>query len=147
MTKDIAMPAWVRNLRQQAEASTPGPWYVRRTDDPSFMSAYYVTSERGRGSLDVAEWDHPTTVVAITLLQDPNLALTPQYYENVEFIAGAREGVPRLIDALDRALTDRSMLMVAMRELLATAGTPEGAIEHDEARKRAQRLLIDLDRG
>lgn len=147
MTSDTGTPTWARDLRQQAEASTPGPWYVRRTDDPSFMAAYYVTNEKGQGSLDVEAWDHPTTVVAITLLQDPSRAVTPQCSENADFIAAARTGVPRLCDALQRAAKERSALADAVRQLLVTAEMLGGAIEYGEAMENARRLLDELDEG
>jgi len=146
MTRRVGVPSWVSDLASQAEASTLGPWYVRRTDDPSFMAAYYVTSEKGAGALDVEKWDHARSVVAITVLQDPGLALTQQGVENADFIAAARVGVPRLCDAVERALEDRAALADAVRQLLATARKTSGATERDEAFERAQRLLDDLDR-
>jgi hypothetical protein len=146
MTIDSAMPEWARNLRLKADASTPGPWYVRRTDDPSFMAAYYVTSERGADSLDVEEWAHPTTVVAITLLQDPSRAVTPQCSENAEFIAALRTGVPRLYEALEKALSERAALLNLVRQVLS-AEARGNADEKRDNMDRVERLLSDLGKG
>lgn len=133
----------VHELRRLADAATPGPWYVRRVDDPSFMTAQYVTCEKGGGKLDVDAWDNPESVVAITLLQDPSLAFTNAEAENATFIAAARTGIPELCDELERALSDRAALADAMRQLLVTS--PSGTSEHGNAIQRAERLLRELD--
>ena len=118
MTSLTGVPTWVSDLAAQAEASTRGPWYVRRTDDASFMTAYYVTCERGAGALDVDKWDHARSVVAMTVLQDPGLALTPEGAENANFIAAARTGVPRLCGALARCAKERQEAVEALRALV-----------------------------
>jgi hypothetical protein len=133
--------------RQLADAATAGPWYVRNADDAFFMNAYYVTNREGASDISVDAWDHPNAVVAITLLQEPSLAVPEEYEENTYFIASARTDVPRLCDALDRALKDRAALADAVRQLLVTTEMPGGAIEYGEAMELAQRLLDELDEG
>lgn len=144
MTTERRSPLWTRELLAQAQAATPGPWYVRRTDDSSFMAAFYVTHHKGDDSLDVPAWGHPTSVVAITLLQDPSRAVSPQHRENAAFIVAAREGVPRLCDALERALNQRASLARALRRLISCSDVSTQSAEFDEARDDASRVLEDL---
>ena len=144
MSFDHDTPDWVRELQRQADAATPGPWYVRRVDDPSFMAAYYLTNSEGGGSLDVETWDHPSTVVAITLLQDPSRAVSPQNRENAGFIASSRTAVPQLCNALVRAVRGRAALADVLRTLLARPSLL-GTSKPDETVERAWRLLGELE--
>jgi hypothetical protein len=109
------------------------------------MAAYYLTNEQGKGLLDVERWDHPTTVVAITLLQDPNVAVSPQCVENADFIASSRALVPLLCDALERVLGERAALADVLRSLLARLSLSGASVETDQSVDRAQRLLAELE--
>ncbi len=147
MTTNHQSADLVRELRRLADAATPGPWHVRRTDDPSLMTAYYLTTEKGAGLLDVEKWDHPTTVVAIALLQDPNLALSSQSGENAEFIARSRVLVPRLCDALERAIGDRQALVDVLHSLIARLSFTDSLIATDQLVERARRVLAEREEG
>jgi hypothetical protein len=99
-------------IERRAVAAAPGPWFARATDDGAFMNARYV------GLDPIAPDDHDfrhdelqgmsegegksNRVIAITLLQYPRLADGPNEDENTEFIAHAREDVPRLVAEVRR---------------------------------------------
>lgn len=92
--------------------ATPGPWYARATDDVAFMNARYVGTQpvapgdaefRHDGLCGLSEdGGDSRNVVAITLLQLPRLADLDECDENTEFIAHAREDVPRLVAEVRR---------------------------------------------
>ena len=76
-------------IKARAERATPGPWYTY----PCGMLAEFVMSN--------IPGDEPGTNQAVCSMHDE---LSPQ---NAEFIAHAREDVPRLVAALYRAMAQR----------------------------------------
>lgn len=103
MPDDLITPAELDAIEARANAATDGPWYVRNTDDDHCMSGSYVGTERGPGEghdglngLAIGGND-PATVVAITCIQAPLLAMAEREEENALFIAAARADIPRLV--------------------------------------------------
>jgi hypothetical protein len=92
--------------------ATPGPWYVHFTDDDYAMNATFVSTEPpaehedpGRGLGEGFPEQVPSgTVVAITLLQHPGLAVVrdERWDGNARFIAAARTYLPRLVAEVER---------------------------------------------
>jgi hypothetical protein len=102
-------------IESRANAAMPGPWYARDADDDHCARAQFVGTrrtrvrvkrgERGAGmelAAGLPGQEPPDTVVAITFLQYPGLAECNQHDENTEFIAHAREDVPRLVAEIRR---------------------------------------------
>ncbi len=88
--------------------------FVKATDDELFSNARYVSTvpgefrhdnKRSLGESAVEKID-PEQVIAITLLQNPDLVYQDQCDENTEFIAHAREDIPKLVNEI-RALKIR----------------------------------------
>ena len=100
--------------RRILEAATEGRWYPAATDDQCYMNARYVTTtpnslahDNARG-MDAASGDEePESVVCITLLQSPALALhaAGRWDEDAVFIANAHNR-DHLYHALARAVQD-----------------------------------------
>ncbi|MGN5382532.1 hypothetical protein ACQ4WX_51160 [Streptomyces lasalocidi] len=91
-------------IEERAEAATPGPWHVRQLDDDHAMSLVAVSTaaETGLGE----RWpgfDH-RTIVAATLVQQPRYVdvADERWDENAQFIASARQDIPRLITEIHR---------------------------------------------
>src|SRR5262245_33974916 len=135
-----SIPDWVAELRNLADDASPAPWFVGFADDEAFMSAQFVTTQ----AVPQRAWPPEATVVAITSLQMPRYAGSERADENSKFIAAARRDVPRLCDALQEALVDRTALADAVRDLLAAEGTTSSATERGEAVRRAQQILAQL---
>ncbi|KIE23111.1 hypothetical protein LK08_31670 [Streptomyces sp. MUSC 125] len=100
-------------LDELTQAATPGPWFVRSLDDERAMSlvAVSTTPDTGLGER-WPDFDHHE-IVAATLVQHPRYVDTADecWDENAQFIAAAREAVPRLvaeIRGLRRQLEARS---------------------------------------
>lgn len=97
-------------IETRASAATPGPWYAHATDDNVFSNARYVSLEPGefrhdgKQSMDEESHDKADSekVIAITLLQSPQLADCDECEENTVFIAHARSDIPRLIAEIRR---------------------------------------------
>ncbi|MYX37025.1 MULTISPECIES: hypothetical protein [unclassified Streptomyces] len=91
-------------LEELARAATPGPWFVRGLDDEHAMNlvAVSTTPDTGLGerwpNFDYRE------IVAATLVQHPRYvdAADERWDENAQFIATAREVVPRLVAEIRR---------------------------------------------
>ncbi|MFE3149481.1 hypothetical protein ACFXJ6_22955 [Streptomyces sp. NPDC059218] len=91
-------------LDELARAATPGPWFVRGLDDEHAMNlvAVSTTPDTGLGerwpNFDYRE------IVAATLVQQPRYvdAADERWDENAQFIATAREAVPRLVAEIRR---------------------------------------------
>jgi len=136
---------WVEQLRALAEASDPGPWMVDGADDDMAMSATFVV----RGRYKPGHWPDAEQVVAITLLQSPNLALADLDERNAKFIAAARDGVPRLCTEVQQLTSQRDRLAEVLRRVVSTVDSKvPGKIEVtrktiDEARA----LLSAMDKS
>ncbi|MFC8536675.1 hypothetical protein ACFUJY_22415 [Streptomyces sp. NPDC057249] len=89
-------------LDELAQAATPGPWFVRGLDDEYAMNlvAVSTTPDTGLGE-HWPNFDH-REIVAATLVQQPRYvdAADERWDENAQFIATAREAVPRLVAEL-----------------------------------------------
>lgn len=118
-----------------AGAASPAPWVVGHGNDDACMAAQFVVSA------SFHRWPAPEQVVAITLLQTPNIALSDHHRQNAEFIAAAREGVPRLSEALRFLAAERLRIASVLRALLSSA--PESS--PGSATLEARKLLHDLE--
>ncbi|MFC4033412.1 hypothetical protein ACFO3J_18270 [Streptomyces polygonati] len=91
-------------LDELARAATPGPWFVRGLDDEHAMNlvAVSTTPDTGLGER-WPNFDH-REIVAATLVQQPRYvdAADEHWDENAQFIATAREAVPRLVAEIRR---------------------------------------------
>ncbi|WP_199563569.1 MULTISPECIES: hypothetical protein [unclassified Streptomyces] len=91
-------------LDELAQAATPGPWFVRGLDDEHAMHlvAVSTTPDTGPGGR-WPNFDH-REIVAATLVQQPRYvdAADERWDENAQFIATAREAVPRLVAEIRR---------------------------------------------
>jgi hypothetical protein len=102
----------LKAIRERCEKATKGPWYPRCTDDRVFMNARFVSTEEGPGfthdnktglSEEHREQENPDTVIAITLLQSPHLAVNDKCDENADFIAHSRTDIEQLLEAVEQA--------------------------------------------
>ncbi len=91
-------------LDELAQAATPGPWFVRGLDDEHAMNlvAVSTTPDTGLGER-WPDFDY-REIVAATLVQQPRYvdAADERWDENAQFIATAREAVPRLVTEIRR---------------------------------------------
>ena len=107
-------------LDELAQAATPGPWFVRVLDDEHAMNlvAVSTTPDTGIGE----RWPHfdHREIVAATLVQQPRYvdAADERWDENAQFIATAREAIPRLVAEIR-----------SLRRQLETGGTESGSRE------------------
>lgn len=92
------------DMQGRADAATAGPWFVRQLDDDAAMSLVAVSTvaDTGRGE----RWpgfDHEQ-IIAATLVQQPRYADVHdrRWDENAQFIAHARQDIPRLIAEVRR---------------------------------------------
>ena len=83
-------------------AATASPWYPRSGDDSHCMNARWVSTEQSDKFCYL--YDEPSTsVIAITLLQQPRLADIPDDYDaNMSLICEYRSAVPLLINEIRR---------------------------------------------
>jgi len=97
---------WVDEIERRAQAATPGPWFVQNPDDIYRMNVIAVTTGPVDDIFDLHEWEYADRVVALTLLQTPRYACLEDKYRNhpwmhnAEFIAHARDDVPKLCQAV-----------------------------------------------
>ena len=104
----------LNEIEVRAQRATAGPWFVHRTDDEQSQGALYVGTPYSGGDHDnrrgmgdgAARQANPVEVIAITLLQHPNLCGADECEENTSFIAQARSDVPRLVAEV-RALKEQ----------------------------------------
>ncbi|MBQ1023795.1 hypothetical protein [Micromonospora sp. C95] len=91
-------------IEELAHAATPGPWYVRQLDDDFAMClvAISTTPDTGLGER-WPDFDHHE-IVAATLVQQPRYVdvADERWDENAQFIASARQNIPRLIAEIRR---------------------------------------------
>jgi hypothetical protein len=142
---DGRLPSWVVELQKLADVSTPGPWHVGAADDTSSASAGYVATEKVPGH----GWPSSDKVVAITFLQTPGFAMPEREEENADFIAAAREGVPRLCDEVKRLIDQRDRLRASLSKFVSGArGTSHGRAEvGQELIDEARAVVAELDAG
>ena len=96
-------------IRRRAEAASAGPWFVRYLDDGYAANLVAVASRPGPehgddGSFRDGDID-AKDIVAATLVQNPERYVDiadHRWDENADFIAHAREDVPRLLDEIER---------------------------------------------
>lgn len=86
-------------LEKLDKAATPGPWFAHNTDDSWFMNAYAVTTSKSEPELDCEPAKPDPSVVAVTLLQQPNVVCheSTQWHEDAVLIAAARNALPALL--------------------------------------------------
>jgi hypothetical protein len=107
-----------RTDQVDAELAGDGPWYVRQLDDDFAMSLVAISTVPDTGAGERwPDFDHHE-IVAATLIQQPRYVdiADERWDENAQFIADARQNVPRLIAEIRR-----------LRQLLATKD--QGAAE------------------
>jgi hypothetical protein len=86
-------------IEELAEAATPGPWFVRDLDDTHAMSLVAISTAPGTGRGERwPDFDH-REIVAATLIQEPRYVdvADERWETNAQFIANARQDIPRLI--------------------------------------------------
>ncbi|WP_031087031.1 hypothetical protein [Streptomyces sp. NRRL WC-3549] len=94
----------VDELDELAQAATPGPWFVRCLDDEHAMNLVVVSTAPDTGLAERwPDFDYGE-IVAATLVQRPRYvdAADERWDENAQFIATAREAVPRLVAEIRR---------------------------------------------
>jgi hypothetical protein len=122
----------LEEIEARCNTASPGPWFAHATDDEYFMNARYVSLEPGEFRHDNkrgmgyggADQVDPDKVIAITLLQQPELVYQDKCNENTIFIANARADVPRLLDHI-RYL--EQALIEARNKGIDTVPTVEGS--------------------
>ncbi|GAA4836109.1 hypothetical protein [Kitasatospora terrestris] len=98
-------------IEEVANAATPGPWHVRLLDDDYAMNLVAISTVPDTGLGERwPDFDHHENVAA-TLVQQPRYVdvADERWDENAQFIAEARQNIPRLIAEIRR-----------LRQLLAT---------------------------
>jgi hypothetical protein len=142
---ECSQQSWVRELRNLAEASSPGPWFIGEADDTCSMTANYVATVRQPPD----GWPSGDKVVAITFLQTPGIAMTSESDENAMFIAAARMGVPRLCESHERIVRERDQLAAALRVIVESAEMPATGLRTvripTAMLEDARRLISELD--
>ncbi len=132
---------WLEQLRALAGMADPGPWRVDRADDDMAMSAHFVA----RGEFRAGRWPNAHQVIAVTLLQSPNLALSELARQNANFIAAARDGVPRLLAEIERLFMQRQHAAESLRRILPVLVQQLG--DRGETIESLRRLLSQLERA
>ncbi|GAA3018050.1 hypothetical protein GCM10020229_31650 [Kitasatospora albolonga] len=96
--------AELAEIEELANAATPGPWHVRQLDDAHAMSLVAISTVPDTGLGERwPDFDHQE-IIAATLVQQPRyLDVTDGLWDqNAQFIADARQDVPRLIAEIRR---------------------------------------------
>ena len=92
----------LREIHERAAAASPGPWFTRLLDDDYAMNLVAITN----AASDEDSWSEPdgSELVAATLVQHPRYVCHDdgRWDENADFIAHAREDVPRLLAEVAR---------------------------------------------
>ncbi|MGP8303327.1 hypothetical protein ACTPOK_36455 [Streptomyces inhibens] len=87
-----------------AGAATPGPWHVRQLDDDFAISLVAISTVPDTGAGERwPDFDH-RQIVAAALVQQPRHVdvVDERCDENANFIADARQDIPRLIAEIRR---------------------------------------------
>jgi hypothetical protein len=92
-------------IEELVAAATPGPWYVRNLDDDH--AANLVAVSTAPDASRTQRWPNfdAGEIVAATLVQFPNRYVNctdERWDENAQFIAHARQDIPRLIAEVRR---------------------------------------------
>ncbi len=92
-------------IRRRADAATPGPWQVSFVDDTYAMNLVAITT----GEIH-EDWPRDSEkVVAATLVQGPERYVSisdGRWDANAEFIAHARDDIPRLLGEIAQLQTE-----------------------------------------
>jgi hypothetical protein len=91
-------------MERRAAEATAGPWFVRFLDDSHAMNLTAVSTSAGSDGVEAWPNFDATEIVAATLIQAPRYAdiADDRWDANAEFIAHAREDMPRLIAEIRR---------------------------------------------
>ena len=108
-------------------------------DDDTAMRAHFVA----RGNFRPGRWPDPHQVVAVTLLQSPNLALSDLDRQNASFIAASRDGISRLLAEGDRLLVRHQRTVETLRRVLPEITRQVG--EHHATVASLRSLLSELE--
>ena len=103
-TPDPMTAEELSEIEELARAATPGPWHVRQLDDDFAMSLVAISTVPDTGTGERwPDFDH-RQIVAATLVQQPRYVdvADERWDENANFIANARQDVPRLIAEIRR---------------------------------------------
>lgn len=96
MDRDLA------DILELCDRATPAPWYVINADDTFFMGFIGVATDKALDGASANEGNlDPRRVVAATLVQGPVRYASlddRRWDENAEFIAAARDLVPKLVE-------------------------------------------------
>ncbi|WP_329266828.1 hypothetical protein [Streptomyces sp. NBC_01451] len=103
-TPDPLTDEELAEIEELAGAATPGPWHVRQLDDDFAMSLVAISTVPDTGAGERwPDFDH-RQIVAATLVQQPRYVdvADERWDENANFIANARQDIPRLIAEIRR---------------------------------------------
>ncbi|WP_406129200.1 hypothetical protein OIE52_05675 [Streptomyces canus] len=103
-TPDPLTDEELSEIEELALAATPGPWHVRQLDDDFAMSLVAISTVPDTGAdKRWPDFDH-RKMVAATLVQQPRYVdvADERWDENANFIANARQDVPRPIAEIRR---------------------------------------------
>lgn len=91
------------SIRSRAASASAGPWFVRVLDDDYAMNLVAISTVADSGHERWPDFDSGE-IVAATLVQQPRYVSQSdsRWDENAEFIAHAREDVPRLLEEVAR---------------------------------------------
>lgn len=99
--------AYLSYLEFLDKFATAKPWYPRCGDDNVCMNARWVSTKKD-SSFGYLYNQKSTETIAITLLQSPRLADTPDEYDNnMNLICEYRNAVPLLIAEIRRLRKER----------------------------------------
>jgi hypothetical protein len=92
------------DIEDRVNSATSGPWFVRQLNDREFMTLVAVSTVPGSDSDGSVNELESGRNIALTLVQDPQYAAVSDelWDENANFIAHARQDVPRLIAEVRR---------------------------------------------
>lgn len=108
-------------IRERTEMATPGPWYIRFLDDSHFMNLVAVCTTPDSGQHEALPYHDQggeirKSIIATTLYQADAHVIVPvsveteNWDEDAEFIAHAREDIPRLLAEIERLRNELSLL-------------------------------------
>lgn len=115
----------LREIRERADAATPGPWYAIHDDDGMFMNCYAVSTNADADPSDPSEPFVAGCLVQSEVIINPGDRM---YAANTAFIAAAREDVPALL-----AERDRLAALLAEAEALLRDAAAHGELDQYRA--------------
>ena len=110
------MSDWLEEIEERERAATPGPWLIEGRN-------HTLLSESGRMIGQIYQRGEHNSWIG-----------TPQDLENMQFIANAREDIPRLIARVRELGADNERLQTLCGNLAKTGGKHA----HEEARLRGR---------